>query len=66
MLDPISMKNLSQIRYQELLQEAAAERRYRPSEGNGPHWLQNVGNLLIAAGQKLQAQAPATPALNAK
>jgi len=66
MLDPIALKNLSQIRYQERLQEAAVERRYQRIKGNGPTWLQNVGNLLIAAGQKLQAQAPAIPALNAK
>ena len=60
MLDPLSMKNLSQIRYQEMLKEAEAARQRKQIRANraglGVHLLAYVGSVLIAAGQKLGAE----------
>ncbi len=60
MLDPLSLENLSQIRYQEMLKEAEAARQRKQSRANrassGTHPLAYVGSVMIAAGQKLGAE----------
>lgn len=60
MLDPLSLENLSQIRYQEMIKEADAARLRKRSQANhagpGVHPLAYVGSVLIAAGQKLGAE----------
>ena len=66
---PIIASNSAKIYQQERLQEAVVAGRYRQIKGNQPSWLQSVGDWLIAAGQKIKAQAQAntaTPAFHAK
>jgi hypothetical protein len=69
MLQPNLLSALSQIRYQEMLQEAEVERRYRQTKRQSPSLGTQVGGLLSVVGRKIgrQVQTSATtPALRAK
>ena len=69
MLQPNLIATLSQIRYQEMLQEAEVERRYRQTKRQSPSLGTQVGGLLSVVGRKIgrQVQTSATtPALRAK
>ncbi len=62
MLHPDQMENLGKIRYQQLRQEAEAERRCRQLKGTAPKLAERAGDLLIALGQKLAGHGgPASP-----
>jgi hypothetical protein len=61
--------NEGKARYNELLQEAEAERRYQRIKGNQPSLLQRSGDFLISLGRQLKTQArpnAAIPALQKK
>ena len=58
MHDPILVKNLAQIRYNEMLQEAEAIRRSKRQKAAGANIRAKLGAYLITAGQKLKAQSP--------
>ncbi len=54
---PDLMSSNSEARYQQMLQKAEAERRYRKIKGNGPNLLERTGEFLISAGRKLKTEA---------
>ena len=69
MLHPDQMGTLGKIRYQQLHQEADAERRARRTQGATPTLAKRAGALLIALGQKLEGHGGAAqrqPALRVK
>lgn len=69
MTHPTLIEKDAEIRYQQLLQEAEAERLYQRLRGNSPSLWQRAGDLLITVGQTLKAQAPSsstTPSLDPK
>ncbi|NIP25966.1 MAG: hypothetical protein GWO38_19640 [Phycisphaerae bacterium] len=57
--------NEGKARFNELLQEAEAERRYQRIKGNRPSLLQRSGDFLISLGQQLKAQAQSNPTIPA-
>lgn len=69
MTHPTLIEKDAEIRYQQLLQEAEAERLYQRLKGNNSSLWQRAGDLLITVGQTLKAQAPSsstTPSLDPK
>lgn len=69
MTHPTLIEKDAEIRYQQLLQEAEAERLYQRLKGNNSSLWQRAGDLLITVGQTLKAQAASsstTPSLDPK
>lgn len=56
MLSPVDVKNLSQIRYAEMLEEAAVARRIQRPQVTKVKIGGKLGNLLIRIGQRLEAK----------
>ena len=57
MLDPVLSKNLAQIRYNEMLQEARNTRRFSRSVViNTAGLMSRIGTLLVAVGEKMKTQ----------
>ncbi len=54
---PDLMLSNGEARYQQMLQAAEAERRYRKIKGNGPSLLERIGEFLILTGRKLKSKA---------
>jgi len=59
MIDPVALNRLGQIRHQEMIQAAETARQRRRSQANQAGLegglLAQIGTILIAAGQKLEA-----------
>ncbi len=69
MYNPNLMSDYARIREEEYRREAEAERWYQQLKGNQPGLLQRLGHHLLAAGQRLRAEAQrpsATPVFNKK
>ena len=59
MTHPFLIRAEIEARYQQLLAEAATERRYRQIRSNRPSFRQRLGHFLIVAGQTVKAQSKA-------
>lgn len=62
MLQPNLVSALSQIRYQEMQQEAEIERRYRQMKHQSPTLRTQAGDLLSAVRRKIGGQVQTAPA----